>query len=349
MLGISGLRLLGIGLGLAVLATVFFMLRRVGRGRTLLLSLTGLGLVLVGLFPALADLPTDVLMLGTFRGGRLLTLLLLLTLTVWFVVLWDRSKIAHMKSNLDRLIRRQALAPFLGSHDSVGHPADSIWVIMPALDEAENLDELLPRLPAEILGHPVRALVVDDGSTDDTVEVARRHGAAVVRMPFNAGGGAALRAGFDAALALDARYIVTMDADGQHDPGELPALLEPLTANELDLVIGSRIMGAHERVSVSRSLGIRLFSRVINALVGTRITDCSSGYRAIRADVLARLRLIQEQYHTAEMIIDTAKRGYRIGERPIVIRRRSHGHSKKGRDFVYGFFFLRTIVKTWLR
>lgn len=351
-LGLSPLRWSGIIVGLVLLALAFMRLRRHAdnRGETVLAIVLGAGLVALGLLPGLANLPAEIFSLRDQRGGRLMTLLIISSVLLWLAVLWNRYKIASMARSHDHLVRglaKRSLAA--GDRERMAADRRPVWVLVPALNEAENLAELLPQVPEEIEGLAVRVLVINDGSTDDTATVARSHGAIVVDMPTNVGGGTGLRTGFDIALEYKAEYVVTMDGDGQHDPAQLDRLLRPLVMDESDLVIGSRILGEHERASVARALGVRVFNAVINALLGTTITDCASGYRAIHADALRRLLLMQAQYHTAEMIIDASKRGMRIGEAPITIRRRWRGESKKGGNLFYGAFFLRTILKTWLR
>lgn len=352
LLGLSALRWSGVILGSALLVLAFLRLRRNSdnRGETVLATVLGFGLVGVGLVPGLANLPAEVFSLRDQRGGRLITLLIISSVLLWLAVLWNRYKLAHMARSQDHLLRGLAKRS-LNSDDRAAMALNPrpLWILIPALNEAENLKELLPLIPSEVDGVPVRVLVINDGSTDDTAAVARAKGAAVVDMPINAGGGAGLRTGFDIALEYGAEYVVTMDGDGQHDPAQLDRLVRPLVADESDLVIGSRLLGEHERASIARVVGVRAFNTMINVLLGTRITDCASGYRAIRADALSRLMLQQAQYHTAEMIIDAAKRGMRITEGPVTIRRRWEGQSKKGGNLFYGAFFLRTIVKTWLR
>jgi glycosyltransferase involved in cell wall biosynthesis len=204
-------------------------------------------------------------------------------------------------------------------------------------------------MPRSILGITTYVLVIDDGSTDGSGDVARTNGAFVARLPVNAGGGTALRTGFLVASANRAKAVVTMDGDGQHDPSQLESLLMPILQDKAEIVIGSRLLGSHERVSFVRSAGIRIFSAAINGLQGTRISDCSSGFRAIATSRLAEMTLVQEQYHTAELIIEAAKHKMRIAEVSIHIKRRMSGKSKKGRNVLYGIMFLRTIMHAWLR
>ncbi len=345
---ISLLRLTALLAGISIIGYSTFRHRRYSTDRsvTVLVALAGATLAAFGAWPGLANLPADLFALRGQPGGRLVSLLIIAVIVLWFAMVWNRAKFARLDLQQDRLIRALAI-------ERACSPADSepgaIWIAIPALDEAENLAALLPRLPDRIGGRRVHALVIDDGSGDGTDRVAADLGAGVMRMPINGGGGLALRAAFDLALANGADCVVTMDADGQHDPAEVEGLLAPILDGDADIVVGSRLLGAHEPASRARSVGVRVFNTMISRLLGHTVTDCASGYRAITADALRRLHLTQAQYHTAELIIDAAKRGLRIREVPITIHRRHAGHSKKGRDLAYGMMFLRTIIKTWLR
>jgi glycosyltransferase involved in cell wall biosynthesis len=155
--------------------------------------------------------------------------------------------------------------------------------------------------------------------------------------------------GYDIADRLGATVVVTMDADGQHQPEEIDRLVEPIIKGNADIVIGSRVIGEREKDSAIRWVGIHFFNTVINILTGLSITDCSSGYRAFRLEKLRKVKLTQDQYHTAELIIDAVKKRMVIVESPITITRRLHGSSKKGTNFWYGFGFLKTVIKTWWR
>ncbi len=352
ILGLSPLRLTGIVVGLLLLLLASLRLRRYrgSRGATVLAGLAGASLLAVALFPWLVNLPAELFSLRGQRAGRLITLLILSSVLLWVLLVWDRAKLADTRAKYDQLIRALALRSFYeGDQPATAARRAPIWIVMPAFNEADNLVELLPAMPAQVAGRTVQTLVVDDSSSDDTAEVAGQHGVLVARMTVNAGGGTGLRTGFDIALQYGADVVVTMDADGQHDPEQIERLVEPILANRADLVLGSRLLGEHDGESIARAAGVRVFNSLINTLLGTRITDCASGFRAVRGDSLARLLLVQEQYHTAEMIIDAAKRGLSLTEVPITIRRRHSGTSKKGRNLFYGTFFLRTVLKTWLR
>lgn len=349
-LPLTPLRAGSVLLGIISLAVAFWQLRghRPGRLDTWALIATGVAALLVGVFPDTVLVLADVVSLGKFQGSRLIMLLILVVAVQWYLILSSIGKLEKLRNQFDQSLRRSALDNLFRSlHDPPAPGA--ILVAIPALNEAENLKHVVPSIPRTIDTRTVIPLVINDGSTDDTEQVAAAAGALVASWSVNVGGGAALRVAYDAAAQFAAGILVTLDGDGQHDSGQISMLVGPILRDEADLVIGSRILGSFERDSVVRLLGVRLFSRLINLLMGSHITDCSSGFRAIRVSALKQLKLTQDQYHTAELIIEASKHKLRIVERPIFIRRRLSGVSKKGRNLFYGFMFMRTLVKTWLR
>lgn len=231
---------------------------------------------------------------------------------------------------------------------SMAGPVELV-LVMPAYDEADNLRELLPTRPREILGRAAHLIVIDDGSHDDTACVAEEHGAWPIRLPNNRGGGFALKAGFAAARRLGARYVITLDADGQHRFADLPTLLAPLCRGAAQVVIGSRRLGRSFDTSRLRNLGVRMFSAVLTLLTSQRITDCASGLRGLDLPRLGSLSLRQRRHHTAELIIEAARRNLVIVEVPITIDPRRRGTSKKGSSVLYAVRFAATIMSTWLR
>jgi glycosyltransferase involved in cell wall biosynthesis len=155
--------------------------------------------------------------------------------------------------------------------------------------------------------------------------------------------------GFDIARQHGAEIVVTMDADGQHLPSEIERLVAPIVADDVDFVIGSRILGKREKDSTIRYIGIHVFNALIRLLTVAKVTDCSNGFRAFRVTELSRVLLRQDQFHTSELIIDAAKKGVRIGEAPVTVKRRLSGRSKKGKNWSYGLEFARSIFKAWWR
>jgi glycosyltransferase involved in cell wall biosynthesis len=233
--------------------------------------------------------------------------------------------------------------------DLADRMAGSVAVVIPAFNEAQSIGEVVKRVPETVCGVRTAVLVVDDGSSDATADAARAAGADVVRHERNQGGGAAIRTGYRAARAAGANLIVTLDADGQHLPQEMERLVAPIVEGRADVVIGSRTLGSADPNTFARELGLRVFNRVISTITRQTITDCSSGYRAVRADALDDLVLRQEQFHASEFLIESVKRGLRLEEAPITVARRTHGQTKKPSSLLYGVGFAGAIVRTWLR
>ena len=223
--------------------------------------------------------------------------------------------------------------------------------LITAYDEEANIGAVLKAMPTLVGDLEVTTLVVVDGGSDGTARVARDAGVVTFVLPVNLGHGAALRLGYELAIAHGARYVVTLDADGQNDPAELPTMLQPLLDERADFVIASRRLGTDRTTDRFRQAGVKLYASAINAIIGQHLTDSSNGYRAFRADVLDDIapHLVQDQYQTAEVVITAASRGWRITEQPTTWHPRASGASKKGGNLVFGFNYGKVILTTWAR
>jgi glycosyltransferase involved in cell wall biosynthesis len=249
--------------------------------------------------------------------------------------------------DIRRFIMEQARNDFRRRHpDPTFGP---IVVLIASYLEADNIGAVLKAVPPEVDGHAVTTLVVVDGGDDGTEEIVAEHGAYCAVLPVNMGQGVALKLGYELADAHGASYIVTVDADGQNDPAEVPDLLAPVLAGEADFVIASRRLGTDHTSDGVRRAGVVFFSRVINTLAGQHLTDTSNGFRALTIDVLRDVTLEQDQYQTAELIISAAARGWRLGERPTVWHPRASGESKKGANIFFALQYARVVLRTWLR
>jgi glycosyltransferase involved in cell wall biosynthesis len=244
-------------------------------------------------------------------------------------------------------VRAQAISVFDARYPNVRFAP--IVVVIAAYDEEESISGVLEGIAREACGMTIDTLVVDDGSRDRTSEVSLAHDVHVVRLERNCGHGIALRLGYQIAREHGSRYIVTLDGDGQWDPLDVPRMLEPLVDDEADLVLGSRVLGRSEDDDAFRKVGVHVFARLVHLLTGTRVTDTSTGLRAMRAELTAAVPQEQVQYQTSELLIGAIYHGYRIAERPIVQHRRSAGETKKGHDLLYGFRYARVVLETWWR
>jgi glycosyltransferase involved in cell wall biosynthesis len=195
-----------------------------------------------------------------------------------------------------------------------------IAVVVPAFDEAAGLRALLPRLPACLSGVPVQVIVVSDGSTDGTDAVALGHGAVVVRLPKHRGKGAALRAGFAQAIKQSPSQLVTMDADGQHDPADLERVVRPVMAGECALAAGSRFLADPSRgpAPLNRYLVRKVLVAALRAAIGRTYTDPCCGYRCFSSQALQVIRLRGDHYQSElEVLFEAAIHGLSVAEVPV--------------------------------
>jgi glycosyltransferase involved in cell wall biosynthesis len=232
-----------------------------------------------------------------------------------------------------------------------------IVLFLPAHDEAATVGQVVARAPALVDGHPVVVVVIDDGSTDGTADIARAAGAVVVpttstsRHVVPQGLGAAVRTGLADAVSLDAVAVAFCDADGEYDTAALGDLVGPILAGQADYVIGSRFAGLPRRMLPHRWLGNHLLTLGLRMLVrrrvgrwglglpAVRLTDGQSGYRALSADAARSAEVIHDFNYAQVLTLDLLAKGFRYHEVPITYRFREHG-----RSFVRLVPYLRQVV-----
>ncbi len=202
-------------------------------------------------------------------------------------------------------------------------------VIIPAFNEAGRLGAVIEGVKTHLPQADI--LVVNDGSNDRTSEVGSRAGARVINLPFNLGVGAALQTGYKFAVSHGYKYIIQLDGDGQHDPVFLPSFLKAIQTSGNDLVIGSRFLaGGRYEGSFIRLAGIRFFGRLASILTKQRLTDPTSGYRAIGRPVLEFC--VQDfysfDYPDADFLLVLHRAGFRIQEIPVKMNPRTGGQSQ---------------------
>lgn len=226
-----------------------------------------------------------------------------------------------------------------------------VVLFLPARNEASTVAGVLARAPQTVEAggrtHPVRALVVDDGSSDGTGDIARSCGAEVVRTP-GLGLGAAVGIGLAWGASVGAAAVVFCDADLEYDPAELAVLVTPVLAGEADYVVGSRFLGGTRRMKPHRELGNRLLTALTAATTAGRrsvaLTDGQSGYRALSADAAASAVVAHDYNYAQVLTLDLLGRGFRYAEVPI-----TYSHREVGRSFVRLPTYLRRVLPAMWR
>jgi glycosyltransferase involved in cell wall biosynthesis len=221
-----------------------------------------------------------------------------------------------------------------------------MYLIIPALNEAKSLPRVFEAIEDAELEAEI--LVIDDGSTDDTAGTAAALGARVVRHPFNMGYGAAIQTGYMYALERGADLLVQMDADGQHDPRQIPAMVEPILRGECDLVIASRFLEVTGyRMGWTRTAGRKLFE-ALGRLSGVNVTDPTSGFQAMNAAILELYvrDFFPHDYPDVDVLVTASRHGLRLRECPSVMQPGLRGSRIHGgfRDFYYVY---KMLVSMW--
>lgn len=344
---LTALRAAGLLFAVLLIGFVLWRRRELSNGAVLMGVLGGLALIVVS-GTELVDALLEVFAFEQGNGERILGLAVFAIAVLFLLVLRALTESARMNQQLSALLEGLAWEEFRNAKLPQRF-RDRIAVVIPAYNEADNVAEVIERVPPEVRGIETATLVVDDGSRDETSDAAARAGAIVARHVINRGGGAALRTGYRLMSESGARIVVTLDADGQHRPEEMERLVGPILDGEVDMAHGSRVLGEADANTRARELGIVFFNRVVSFITRTKVSDCSNGYRAVRTTVLPSLVLRQEQFHTSEFMIEAIKRGIPAREVPVTVDRRLSGHSKKPAVVRYGLGFTNAIVRTWLR
>lgn len=234
---------------------------------------------------------------------------------------------------------RSASSPLLAA-DGPDERRLRVAVAVPAHDEEAAIERVLRSVPRDSTDVRYRSFVCDDGSTDGTAAVARNAGATVVRHSQNLGIGASLTTALEAARRWKPDIIVHIASDGQDDPTLIPQLLDPILRGEADYVIASRFLTGAVGMGPVRRVGIRFYSLLIRFLVGLRITDVTSGFRAFRADTYDSLSVRSDTNWAIEMALRAGLNRIRTVEVPAPYLPRVGGRSQfdyRRMFFIYHF------------
>ena len=223
-------------------------------------------------------------------------------------------------------------------------------VLIPALNEEENIERVILKIPRKIRGvDEVSVLVVNDGSTDKTEEMALNGGAdKIVTHRKNIGVGAAFMTGIRNAVSMNADIVVTIDADSQFDPNQIPELIVPIQNNQSDIVIGSRFLSGNPKtIPGIKLVGNKIFSKMVSCVIGQKFTDTQTGFRAYSREAILNISIVNEFTYTQEVLIDLKFKGMRIIEIPVSVIYDEKRKSRVVKNiFQYSYRALSIIIKT---
>jgi hypothetical protein len=318
----------------------------------LLALLIAAGVTLISLLPQVGEIFVRLFGLE----NRAFALLSFSTLLLFGLFLYLLGRVREASRRSGEIVTALAVNQYaekyldLSSREAeLGEGSREILIIIPAYDEEGGIREVLRRVPRELLGYEVKTVVVDDGSSDATAAIAREEGVPVASHVVNRGQGDALRTGFATAQLERAEIVINLDADGQYKPEEIERLVEPIIEDEADFVLGSRFMGFYEEAGSVRHVGVVFFSKMISILTGTKISDCTNGFRAIRVSELHKLDLVEDRFNATEIILEALKNKLRFAQVPVTMLSRTAGETKKPPKLAYPLGVFRVIISTWLR
>lgn len=219
---------------------------------------------------------------------------------------------------------------------------------IPCLNEAQTLPLVMRDMPRQIPNVQITVLVIDDGSTDNTSEVARQLGVEhIVRHPFQRGLAAAFETGVDTALSLGADIIVNTDGDNQYPQASIPDLIKPILRHEADIVIGDRQTATIAHFSPLKRFLQAWGSWVIRQVSGTTVPDATSGFRAYSREAALRLNLFSRYTYTLETIIQAGKKGLRVSHIPITTNQKTRESRLLRNNWDYVKRSVATIVRLY--
>ncbi|MFH0861085.1 MAG: glycosyltransferase family 2 protein [Candidatus Altiarchaeota archaeon] len=205
-------------------------------------------------------------------------------------------------------------------------------VVIPAFNEEQTIGNVIKEIPRKIEGiSEIEVLVVDDGSTDNTQKVSQEAGAdVIIQHSRNMGLGNSFSDGIQKALSMGADFIVTLDADGQFNPTEIPILLKNLLYSDADVVLGSRFLDKElePKMPLTKKIGNKLFTHLVNYLTHQKFFDAQCGFRVYSREAALNINSFGTHTYTQEVIITLAKKGFKIIEIPCTVSARKFGKSK---------------------
>ena len=285
---------------------------------------------------------------GLYNKAQLL--LILSVGIILYLLAMQVVKNNNVTFNLSKIVREIALSSFRDEiNGSMQHP--DVIIVIAAKNESKSIGAVIDKINHLKVSFSYKIIVVNDGSDDNTESIARSKGALVVNHYYNLGLGGAIKTGYLASTLFKPSIIVTIDADGQHDPKYITEIVSKIKNEQADLVYASRFSDKSKyATSAVRSVGNRFYTRLVRRIAKISITDVTTGYRGIKFDKLKEIFFVSESNFAIELAIRAGKNGLKVSEIPIAATERESGKSqfhKIERFIVYNINAMRQIFNSY--
>ena len=277
----------------------------------------------IALVPEILESLLNVIGLGN-RAQFLFGISVIMILYLLYV---QTTKGKHA-AKLNGIVRELALSNFKKNAESSNEKTDLV-IIITAKDESKTIGTVIDKINSLQIPSSYKILVVNDGSTDDTEQVATAKGALVITHFYNLGIGAAIKTGLVASKIFKPKILVNIDADGQHDPKYIPEMVSKIKDGKADLVYASRFAKeSNYKTTPVRTVGNKFYTKLVNRIAKISISDVTSGYRAMRFDKLKSVFFVAETNFAIELAIRAGRSGMKVTEIPTLAESREFGTSQ---------------------
>ena len=287
---------------------------------------------------------------GLFNKAQFL--LILSIVIILYLLTLQLMKNKSITFNFHRIVRNSAISTFNQEIASYITEKLDLVIVIAAKNESKTIGNVIEKIHLLNLPFSHKILVVNDGSTDNTAQIAKSKDALVVNHFQNLGLGGAIKTGYIASLFLKPEIVITIDADGQHDPKYIPEMISKIKDENADLVYASRFSTIDYKTTTVRSIGNKFYTKLVNKLGKISITDVTTGYRAVKCEKLESIFFISETNFAIELAIRAGRNNLHIKEIPAQTAGRDFGTSqfhKIERFFVYNINAMTQIFNAFFR
>jgi len=287
---------------------------------------------------------------GLFNKSQVL--LILSMVIIMYLLTIQLLKNKSISFNFHRVVRNAAISNFQQHTLNLNIDQLELMIVIAAKNESKTIGNVIDQINSLKLPYSYKILVVNDGSTDDTGLIAKKKGAFVINHFQNLGIGGATKTGYIGSLFFKPEIVITIDADGQHDPKYIPEIVSMIKSENIDLVYASRFSTIDYKTTMIRSVGNKFYTNLVNKLGKISITDVTTGYRGIRFEKIESVFFISETNFAIEFAIRAGRNGLKIGEIAAKTVSRDFGTSqfhKIEKFFVYNINAVIQIFNAFFR